>query len=659
MLNFCLNCGNDEIGTSRFCFHCGSEITDIEAPDIFVSDTLLDRRYKIISLLKKLPPFVRDATSNTYKIQYLLKESPEGIVYIAEDLRFKNMCLVKELVFNYGKINVKEYTETLRNKIKLFSNIRHPSVPAVTNYFVQKGRHYLVMDYFKGKSLREILGEEGKPGISQKNVISWAIQILDLLDSVHNQHIVYRSIYPDVIMVKDTDKRIVLLDFHLLSPGSVHTGMLPAGKYSAPEELTGSFSERSDLFSLGAIMYYLLTGREENFTGGKIKPLKDVLPGVHPSLARIINTCLAADPEKRYPSASYMKKELFKTSRIEVKKAEETKKIEEVKKCDEAKKSLEEKKENLSCEEIVKEEVVPVRPDPVFEKSPAKRTGKTVKISLAFLIFILLISFYMIIDRYTTQNIFNEGVNNFKKATDGKKTYSDSSGKLGYKSSEADYKKAVEYFQDCIKRKKNYYQAYYMLGHIFYGFYELEMLKSEFEHIPPSPSSEFMDKAIENYKKALLYNSECPEASYYLARCYYHLGDMDSAREELNNTEKNCAAFPDEQKKSWTDKINSAKNGFLYFDVNTVSRDAIKTYSIVEFTNEIDSNLSLEFKGKNIRNISILSQRYLSEHFKPGEYIYTVKFRDISFHDKVNFEAGRAYSLNLKEIHDTFVNPDL
>lgn len=659
MLNFCLNCGNDEIGKSRFCFLCGSEITDIEAPDIFIPGTLLDGRYKIISLLRELPPLVRDSTSNTYKIQYLLKESPEGIVYIAEDLRFKNMCLLKELVFNHRKINVKEYTDDLRNKIKVFSNIRHPSIPAITNYFVRKGRHYLVRDYFKGKSLQEILKEDGKSGISQKNVISWAIQILDFLDYIHNQHIVYRSIYPDVIMVKDNDKRIVLLDFYLLSHGSVHTGLLPAGKYSAPEELRGRFSESSDLFSLGAIMYYLLTGREENFTEGKIKPLKELLPAVHPSLARIIHTCLVSDPEKRYPSASYMKKELFKTSRIEVKKTEEMEKSEEVKEGEEEKKNEAERKENLPCQEMVKEEVVHICPYSISEKISDKKTGNIVKIFLAFFIFILFISFYVIINRYITQNIFNKGVSNLVKAMESKKTYSDSSGKLGYKASTADYKEATENFQDCIKRKKNYYQAYYMSGHIFYGLYELEKLKSEFEHIPAGPSSELMDKSIENFKKSLFYNPEYPEASYYLARCYYHLGDLEKSREELNNTGKICAPLAGEQKSLWRERIDSAKNGFLNFDVNAVTGAEIKSYIIVEFINKTDSNISVEFKGKDIRNISILAQKSLPEHFKPGEYIYTVNFKDISFQDKVNFEAGKAYRINLKEIHDAFVDPDL
>ncbi|MEQ8188481.1 MAG: protein kinase [Candidatus Eremiobacterota bacterium] len=652
MLNFCLNCGNDEIGTSRFCFHCGSEITDIETPYIFTSGTLLDRRYKIVSLLQELPPLVRDSTSNTYKIQYLLKESPQGIVYIAEDLRFKNMCLLKELI--YGKANVKEYTETLRNKIKLFSNIRQPSIPAITNYFVRKGRHYLVMDYFKGKFLHHILREEGKPGLSQKNVISWAIQILELLDYVHNQNIVYRNIYPDIIMVKDSDKKIILLDFYLPSY-SGNTGMLPAGKYSAPEELNGNFSERSDLFSLGAVMYYLLTGIEENFTGRKIKPLKDILPGVHPSLDRIINTCLSSDPEKRYPSASSMKKELFKTSRIEVKKNEEEK-IE-----DKTEEKIEEKKDRktLSLEDTVKEDIAHSCPDSVVKQSNDKNIWKIVKIFSPFLIFILLIFAYMIINRYMIQNIFNDGVNNFKKGIEGKKTYCDSYGKLGYKSSTADYKNSIEDFYDCVKREKTYYQAYYMLGHAFYGLYEIDMLKSEFEHIPSAPSSENLDKAIENYKKALFYNPDFPEARYYLSRCYYHLGDMEKSGEELNNTGIICADFSGDKKNLWSDKINAAKKSFLNFDVRDVPADKIKSHIIVIFVNEIDSNLSLEFKGMDVKTISILSRKSLAEKFTAGEYIYTVNFRDTSFQDKVNFESGKYYRLNLKEIHDTFVNPDL
>jgi hypothetical protein len=87
--------------------------------------------------------------------------------------------------------------------------------------------------------------------------------------------------------------------------------------------------------------------------------------------------------------------------------------------------------------------------------------------------------------------------------------------------------------------------------------------------------------------------------------------------------------------------------------------DELKSYVIVEFINETDVTLFLEFKSKDVQSLSVLPQRSLSKNFKAGEYIYTVNFRDTYFQDKVNFKIKESYRLNLKEIHDTFVNPDL
>jgi hypothetical protein len=105
MLSCCLNCGNEKIESYNFCIRCGSELSDITPLQILEPGTLIDQRYKIHSLIR---------------------ETDGGIVYKAEDTRFKTSCVVKELFLNYGEIHdFKNYVENIREEIKVFCNFRH------------------------------------------------------------------------------------------------------------------------------------------------------------------------------------------------------------------------------------------------------------------------------------------------------------------------------------------------------------------------------------------------------------------------------------------------------------------------------------------------------------------------------------------------------
>jgi len=672
MIPCCLNCGNEKIENYHFCIRCGSELSDIAPLQILAGGMVLDKRYKIDSLLR---------------------ESDGGIVYKAEDTRFKTLCVVKELFLNYGEINdFKNYVEKIREEINLFCNSRHPCIPVITNYFVEKGRHYLVMDYFEGKSLKSILEDRGNPGLLQEDVKSWTMQILDMLDYAHHQEppIIYRDINPDNIMIKDNDHRVVFLDFYLSSsdPEAKAKGILPAGDYSAPEEKKGEFGFRSDIFALGATVYYLLTGKSENFSEGKFPPLKNCISEVNGDFVTIIEKSLSFNQEERYESAQEMKEELLKTLKVEKNNHEinslsrVTSLIEPVKPSvielpdvtrdvdaepqipgnddsdkDSVKTGIMQSARTKQFQSFVSETTVTEKPfrekDELIEQ--ADKNAKTVKNIIVSLAVILALAFiyliYWIYNTTVSQTLFNDGLLIYSKACDGKSDYLNSQGKGSYTDPVTKYKEAIMKFDDYTGRYNKDPKGYYMMGHSYFGIYELDVLKHKFEN-SPLPEEE-LPKAIEAFKRAVAISPAYVEGHYYLARCYYQQGNWIKSREELDIARKALAKMINSKKKAtWKDNIDKAAGSFL-------EPVYVSSSSSVEFFNNTDKNINIEINGETLDSISLLGGKTTVKALKPGEYKITVSYQEYSFTDRINLEANKGYLMKLKEPSDTFVNFDL
>ncbi len=672
MLPCCLNCGNEKIEDYHFCIRCGSELSDIAPLQILATGILLDKRYNIDSLLR---------------------ESDGGIVYKAEDTRFKAMCVVKELFLNYGEMNeFKNYVKKIREEIKLFCNSRHPCIPVITNYFVEKGRHYLVMDYFEGKSLKSILEDRGKPGIGQEDVKSWTMQILDMLDYAHHQEppIIYRDINPDNIMIKDNDQRVVFLDFYLSSsdPEAKDKGILPAGDYSAPEEKKGEFGFRSDIFALGATVYYLLTGKSENFSEGKFPPLKDCVSEVNGDFVSIIEKSLSLNPEERYSSAQEMKEELLKILKVEKNNHEinslskvtsiiQTPKPSVIELPETASNSEHQiPADNSSDKSSVKNGIIqPARTKqfpsffsepPVTEKRDeekdeliehAEKSAKLVKniIVCAAIILGLAIIYgiYWIYNTTVSQTLFNNSLLIYSKACDSKSDYINSQGKGSYTDPVTKYKEAIIKFDDYSKRYNKDPKGYYMMGHCYYSIYELDLMKHKFENSPLS--EEELIKAIEAFKRSVNSSPAYVEGHYYLARCYYMQGNWIKSREELNIAGKILSKMVNSNKKTtWKKNIDRAADSFwkpVYVPSNKGTS--------VEFVNNTRGHVNIETNGKTLDSISLLKGKTAVKSLEPGEYNITVTCQEYSFTDKINLEANKGYIMKLAGPLDKFVPFDL
>ncbi len=204
------------------------------------------------------------------------------------------------------------------------------SEPAqVIDYFTLGNRHYLAMDFIDGEDLSSLLRSRGSKGLAEEEVIQWALQICDVLNYLHTRNpvVIYRDIKPSNIMLRKSDNKAMLIDFGIartVAPreeeGLTKTAIGTIG-YMAPEQYRGKADIRSDIYSLGATMHHLLSGKMPlPFT---LEPLKNIRPDVSSHVNAVVMTALRLNLNERFQSALEMKKAIAGTIKVELPVTEE------------------------------------------------------------------------------------------------------------------------------------------------------------------------------------------------------------------------------------------------------------------------------------------------------------------------------------------------
>jgi len=249
-----------------------------------------------------------------YKIQKLIKSGGMGAVYIAEDKRLDNICAVKELLPVYGKAEeIEKAKEWFKREGELLAGLNHVGLPRVFDYFICNGRYYLVMTFIEGEDLETLLEKEGNVGLPEEKVLEIAMEILEILDYLHNRTppVVYRDIKPANIMLHKSG-RAILIDFGIAR--AIHEGSrekktaVGTPGYAPAEQCIGKVVPQSDIYALGATMHHLLTGIAP--VPFRFKPVKDILPGLSSEMEKIIIKALEIRPEDRFFNAKEMLKPL-------------------------------------------------------------------------------------------------------------------------------------------------------------------------------------------------------------------------------------------------------------------------------------------------------------------------------------------------------------
>ena len=258
------------------------------------------------------PLAVNHMLDGRYRIAKMLGQGGMGRVYLANDTRLANRPVAcKEMIIGDG-IQEQKAVEDFNREARVLASLSHPAIPQVIDYFGERGRHYLVMEFVAGGDLQGHLDQLGAGGrFPEAKVLRWARQILDVLAFLHAQNppIIYRDLKPGNIMI-DHHGRAMLVDFGIarfLPSGGRGTQIGSVG-YAPPEQYLGKMEPRSDLYSLAATMHHLLTGRDPQLEPPFSFPeLKTLAPQVSAPTNQVVTRALDKDVEKRPRSAREMR----------------------------------------------------------------------------------------------------------------------------------------------------------------------------------------------------------------------------------------------------------------------------------------------------------------------------------------------------------------
>ncbi len=253
-----------------------------------------------------------------YKIAKRIGGGGMGSVYLAEDLNLANRPVaVKEMIEMFADEAQREKAiEDFKREAELLARLDHPSIPTIYQYFFDTdlGRYYLVMKYIDGGDLatRQRLAG-GK--VDEPTVTKWAIDACDVLDYIHSQEppIIYRDLKPANLMIDARTNRIMLVDFGIarfVAPTQKGVTAIGTMGYAPPELFAGNVEKRSDIYSLGATMFHLLTGQDPQdnplliFDFAKNPKPRQINPAITPEMEEMICCAVEHKPENRFPSAA-------------------------------------------------------------------------------------------------------------------------------------------------------------------------------------------------------------------------------------------------------------------------------------------------------------------------------------------------------------------
>ncbi len=283
------------------------------------------RRYdstgKLRSAAKQLEP--ETVLHGRYEIARRVGGGGMGAVYLAKDRNLGDAPrAVKEMI--QSQLDEAQHEKAIndfKRESMLLSALEHPSIPTIYDYFYDEGsnRFYLVMKYISGGDFLQRLKNAPGGRIDEKTVADWGMQVADVLDYLHrrNPPIIYRDLKPANLMIDGNSGRVMLIDFGIARwvTTQQEKGVTAVGTmgYAPPELFSGKVETRSDIYSLGATMFHLLTGSDPQdnplliFDFHKHPRPRQLAPSISNEMEAILLRTVEYKPENRLRSAGELR----------------------------------------------------------------------------------------------------------------------------------------------------------------------------------------------------------------------------------------------------------------------------------------------------------------------------------------------------------------
>lgn len=241
-----------------------------------------------------------------YKILSIIGQGGMSTVYLAIVEKANKHWAIKEIRKD-GVQNYEIVSQGLIGEIDMLKKLKHPNLPSIVDVIDKDGSFFIVMDYIEGITLKEALMRYGAP--TQDTILDWAKQLCGVLSYLHSRTppIIYRDVKPSNIMMQP-DGKLILIDFgtarEFKNENVEDTVCLGTKGYAAPEQFggQGQTDERTDIYSLGATLYHLITGHNPGKPPYEMYPVRHWNPSLSPGLEKILLKCTQNNPDDRYQS---------------------------------------------------------------------------------------------------------------------------------------------------------------------------------------------------------------------------------------------------------------------------------------------------------------------------------------------------------------------
>src|ERR687892_807369 len=260
-----------------------------------------------------------------YRIVRKLGAGGMADVYLAEDQELGRRVAIK--ILNDRHAADDSFIERFRREAKNAAGLSHPNIVSIYDRGEAEGTYYIAMEFLDGRSLKELIVSRGPAPVNV--AIEYARQILDALRFAHRNGIVHRDIKPHNVIV-DAEGRVKVTDFGIARAGTSQMtevgSIIGTAQYLSPEQAKGApVDQTSDLYSVGIVLYELLTGKVP-FSGDSPveiamkhisaapEPPSTLRADIPPDLDKIVLRALAKTPEQRYRNAEEMDRDLLRVA---------------------------------------------------------------------------------------------------------------------------------------------------------------------------------------------------------------------------------------------------------------------------------------------------------------------------------------------------------